>query len=87
MARKLAKNVTVGMVTYGPDYPDNQLTSEARKEIEDLNVWEGDDEPETALSRMNKAELQAKATKMGIADSEDDTKDDLRHKIEAVQGQ
>lgn len=48
MARKLRVNVTVGTVTYGPDYPDNEVTAEVAAELKGLKVWEGDDPDEEA---------------------------------------
>lgn len=43
MARKtLNANVHVNGEMYGPDYPENEVTPEVAKAIENPNVWEDD---------------------------------------------
>jgi hypothetical protein len=37
--KKLNANVNVDGVMYGPDYPDNEVTAEVAKAIENPNVW------------------------------------------------
>lgn len=67
--------------TFGPD---DKLPDWARKQISNSDVWEGEDDegPETALSRMKKDELQARATELEIEFDPKATNDELRHLIE-----
>jgi hypothetical protein len=38
-SKKLNANVNVEGTMYGPDYPDNEVTAEVAKAIENPNVW------------------------------------------------
>lgn len=43
--KKLVKNVTVGGLTYGPDYPENTVTdAEVRKSLTAAGAFEGSEE-------------------------------------------
>jgi hypothetical protein len=51
MAKKLGVNVIHAGVAYGPDYPENKLTPEAREVLKDRDdVWESDQDEEEPVA-------------------------------------
>lgn len=60
-SKKLNANVNVDGVMYGPDYPENKVTSEVADAIENPNVWGDPDDGGDAASYddMKVGELKA----------------------------